>query len=739
MAFSLFKKNRALVFKIESDSISLIEVKKSGPQFDVVNVLFEPLPTGIFDAQGNLSDTRNLWATVIKIFKQGKYIDEKQDTVNLGDIFGKFEIAAMLPERHVYNAKFNLTVNQGKKIDDEVLDFCALNFPITKDDIIFEYKLDDNSTTDKLKAPELNKKSGYVIATERKYIKFIRDLFLSGGIVINRFINDATANISLRYFDKNIKTDEKIALIDLSLNDMTLSFYNNGALIYSRTIIFGFKDIESKLLSQISSDSQSIRNFILSSGLSDINKKETHLLVVAIDVFISHIKETIEYMKKKRNFDCDDIVLTGYASVIPGMANYIGTNIEKKISTISVPFWKDGDSNNIAKLLYSPMLGSAFIMLSSHQSTATPIFDVEDNFREISANTIFGRLQYYAGINLSNDKKPKGLVEASAEINTKKSVEQIVAGDQKAIDVKSYKKLLIIVLVAGLGLIAMVFVVRLTITNFSPKKNLVSEVRQFAYTTNLDVELPVAIEATQFTPERVRGRTVLVRVSAEPNYFDTQKKALADASALLQSSEQIWETPIISAQANENPAKFTFAIFNKNEALSLSEVVIRSKLGSNDYQMGDTKYLDLISTDNPGVYLLKMVVAVYSSAIINGNQQQNNNDDSSPAIDTASASAKILDEHPLSESTATNSFNLKDESVDASFSNTPVKIARILGSGTSVNLRSSPNTKASIVTKLKDKEQVELVKSTNDWSLIVTKNGDEGWVLSELLIINLNN
>lgn len=725
MNFSFFKKNKALIFKIENYSVNLVILGKNGPSFDLIGAYFEPLSLPAFDKEGKLNDSRNIWAIVFKILKKAGLVPETQDIKQEISTLGAYSIGIVVSDSYVYSGNFEISSVPGKKIEDELLSYCVSNFPITREDMIFEYRLDDVNKKDAPKDAVLNKKTGQVLAIDNRYVVSLRSIFADNGIIADNIISDSVAYSSLYYIGKQHKEDDILSIVDLSFNDTSISFYKGGRLIYSRSINFGLRDIEEAVSVDITDKTINIRNLILANGLKDIQKKETHLIVKAIESYLGHIRETLDFMLNTKDIKCDNIVLSGFGAFIPGMVEYISINISKKISPLISPIWLKDDSGSAGRVLYAGMIGAGIALLSDPSTLATPILNVAKFYRLDNGNGFLGKFQYFAGLHLSSEKKTqKSLFSASNE--QAKTVEQIIEGDQKPIDIKSYKKLLVIIAVSGAVLVTAVFFVRIALNSLSPKKVLVTEVRQFPYNKEIPIELPVAVEPLQFTPDRVRGRIIQVKVAREADYLSTQKKALADATALLLAGEKIWDIPVLSAQATENPARFSFAVFNANEAISLAETYVKSRITTADYQLGEAQFIDIQTTDNNSIYLLKMLINVGSGQILD----DLSNAPSAPEakLEQTSSPSQPFEENIIDD-TASASKKIQDKATFRQY--------RIRGDGSSVNLRSAASANSFLITQLNDGEIVDYVSDKDGWTKIITKEGDEGWIKSELLINDL--
>jgi len=727
MSFSFFRKTKALIFKIENHSINIVLVAKVNASFELKGAYFEALSVPAFDKDGSINDSRNIWAVISKMLKKAGIIPEsqdiKQDITSLGD----YDIGIIFSDSHIYISRFEVEDVSGKKLEDQLLSYCVSNFPIDKEDIVFEFRLDPPTKSESVKGRVSVKKTGQIIAIDNGYVRNIRSVFADKGIIVNNFIANSIAYASL-YYEGRVPSDNgSLALVDLSFSDMSLSFFKAGRLIYSRSIAFGLKDIEDEVSRNITDKSINVRNLILYSGLKDINKKETHLLVKASDVYLDHIKETVAYMESSLGFKLEEIVLAGFGALIPGMPDYIGVNIGKKISPLISSIWLKDESNQASRILYAGMIGAGLALLGESSKLSAPIINVEKLYKTSKEMTLFGKFQSLAGINLSTKKTSHSdLINIGNEKN--KTVEQLVEGDQKPIDIKSYKKLLVIIAVSGLVLIVGAFFIRIAINSMSPKKVLVTELRHLPYNKDVVIELPVALEPLQFSTDRVRGRVLQIKVARESDYLSTQKKALSDATALLLSGEKIWDVPILSAQANENPARFNFAVFNSNEAISLAESSIKSKIKTSDYEIGEVKFLDLQATDNNAIYLLKISVNVGSGQIIDDSSGPDTQPTPETNLEEKSSQSQQFEENIIDD-TASASKKIQDKATFRQY--------KIKGDGTSVNLRSAASANSFLLTQLNDGEIVDYVSDKDGWTKIITKEGDEGWIKSGLLINDL--
>jgi type IV pilus assembly protein PilM len=159
------------------------------------------------------------------------------------------------------------------------------------------------------------------------------------------------------------KKEECTCLVDMGMQSTTITIVYRGNVKKSYSFDFASSQLTHAVASVLSVENNQAEDLKIKEGLisSQPNVRET--LYLLIDPLLIEIKRVIMDFFQEENKEVDAVYLTGGASVMPGLRDYVQETLKKRTE---IP-------NCFDDLLYPPILGESLRKMAPRFSAATGV------------------------------------------------------------------------------------------------------------------------------------------------------------------------------------------------------------------------------------------------------------------------------------------------------------------------------------------------------------------------------
>ena len=746
------KKDVIALYPFEKGLISVL-ISRSGSLPNILNSDVQSIADDVFNEEGEVTRPEVLWQFVatslvsLGVANHGPVAQNVPDTIELS----AFDVVLVLPDVFSYYAPLALPhVDDQRKIGDApIAEIIEREFPVQKDEIIFDYVIYPQKTG----AGELvdSPTRGAVIAAPKSALLSWQKFFSDHGIRVASFVPDISAVVS--GVQANFEQSAEVCVIDLMINSTVISFMRDRTCIFSYYMPFGFRNLQDEVAKHMEGDALAAQKALLLSGLADMEAQHTMYVTEALTGLFSKLRELLEFAATDMGHKSDLVVLASFAAVIPGLDKYFEVNFNMTFQGMFAPMWPESKRNPLESALGIHAVGGALAYIQI-PNRSLPVIRPErllSNTSRSRLSSLFSEPVKVAAVSELSVMEKGGALSAPPtddDIPTPPPSSQLAWKRYKGIiKLMGDKRMLmlitaIILLVFGLAVIVRYFY------NASKPKSLVSVSAQYPYSTTIPLEMAIAVDPAQYTQDRTRGRILRVSIVPESQHLFTIKKAIADAQNLVLPEEVLWDVPVQSPKTQENPARFEFLAYNQKELESFAQIEIARIFGDPAlFSISGSQLRQIIPTEGPGVFVATVDVVVVSKIIIPSASSSvipsGTPPDGATKVENPASGSASLSPPPAPAVLASDSVSYESDKLErdiASYhhpvptSSVPTFLsAQIISKeGSFVNVRSAPDVASELVGRLDVGQEVALVSEDGEWANISFRS-IRGWVKSRFL------
>jgi len=223
------------------------------------------------------------------------------------------------------------------------------------------------------------------------------------------------------------------------------------------------------------------------------------------------------------------------------------------------------------------------------------------------------------------------------------------------------------------------------------EEELKSQIAQYAKTQSFDLKIPVSVDPTEYTPDRVKGRIIENTIEAAGHYDEAMAHSRIAVEKELKEGESLWLTPI-SPEQTVFPMIIKWLVYSEKDAneLFLKEI---DKLNKDkiDYLLNNIEKNNIEATDNPNIFYLLGKVTISLNQLIGVEKEKEEEEEEEAS----------------------------EEVIMVVIEDTPTGWLRV---------REGPGTTYDEITKVYPGETYPLLEESAGWYKIELEDGREGWV-----------
>lgn len=550
----------AVGLDISDRSIEVVKLANTAGQPQVLSLGRMKISSKIVE-KGEIKDEEKLIQAIKKVFAEAKPNPIKDKSVFFS-----------LPNSQVYTYVFTIKSNKRLKshqLDQEVVKEANKNIPLSEHDLVYSFKI--------INKEKFNREI-MLVAASRKIIWQWQHFFKKAKLTVKLFDVETLA-IFRSLFDK--LPSEPTAVIDMGSLTTDISIIDDKGLRYCFNFAKAGNHFTRSLANKLKLKKEEAEKIKFETDISK-DDQNSAILIESLQPILNEIKSSFEYWQKQKRQNIKKVILIGGSAKLKGLVDYLSSNLERKI-IIGFPALKDKK----AKLLYLGAIGSA--LRGIEKKWSKDLFLSTDKEKQ-------------------NDSKKK--IRPSMSKNVEKQDEP--QGD------KSRIILLAIILILGVILIGAAFGYQKYKRN--QKAENAEGILQYDNIQTIELSVPVAVVAEEYTEDRVRGRIVEINFGFNGDYEDVKLKSQEDVVTQLKIGEKLWAEPIYIIPEKEvvNLVESKWLVYSEKEA---SAILLQTLNNLNKYEipysLNEISIIGLEITDNESIFYLIGEITVYLNELIN--------------------------------------------------------------------------------------------------------------------------
>lgn len=407
----------------------------------------------------------------------------------------------------------------------------------------------------KLLHKENNVRTFLVVAVSKEVIFEWQDFFTSVGVDVQ--VYDLSSLATYRNLYKNAPK-KPICMLDIGGDSTSISIFDNRGLRYSHAVRFAGIEFSEQIAETLNISFEEAEKLKIKFGMPKTGKLFP-IMKKNLEPIIKTTQEIFDYVKKTGDI-VEKIILVGASSSMKGLPEYLQT-----VFGIPVELGQPIIAGKKSDYGYLNSIGLALRGFEKRSNQKDPGLLPLKREKKIKIPTVKSRVYFQA------DEK---LIQAP-------DLDEIAEHKK----IKNQKIILAVIVFLGLVLFGLAFWYR----NYQTQMRLASnseKVVPYSVEEKITLQIPVATEKDEYAIDRVKGRIV--------ETLDVE----------LSSGENIWTEPVL-----QDPNRWL--AYSETDAKSLFLAKIKSDV-TNDFSLGETKYLEIIKTENSRVYLLKAELTIYT-------------------------------------------------------------------------------------------------------------------------------
>ncbi|MFH1292155.1 MAG: pilus assembly protein PilM [bacterium] len=700
---------RIIGLDIADHTIEVVELVKTGPALKISGLARAKIAPGLVD-RGRVKDQKELAKEIKKILSQAKPRPIKSKEV----IFG-------LPDSQVYTHIVNYIKEPGdrKELSEDVIEDIlkkeiSTNIPLSEDDLAYSYQI---LYQDKKEIKIL------LMSANQKVLSEWDDFFKITDLKVKYFDIEALAVFRDLFANEPVNP---ICVVDIGSVTTNISIFHNLQLSHSHSISKAGDFITKKvaIALKIKPELAEQRKIKLDLGKGGKDKQAVVAVLKVLDRIISEVKKSLRYFKDKTGHDVEQIVLVGGTSQMKRMAEYFKQKLDLSVLI--------GQSRLLQKdipLVYIEAVGLCLRELHKESHKKQPYFIsnkkvVPDNLGNKKLKTEIKTISAIKDdhIDLGEDEPE----ETGRLINEDNQIGEVV--EKK----KAHAQFIALVVILCFGAIAIAGAFWYRSDERGKVQEEIKEKQvDFKFTQSFDIKIPLAINDSEYTPDRVKARIFENRIDSSGSINEARNYSKIFAEKQKQSSEYLWpqEISAVSEKTDSNfPLIFSWLLYSDKEVNnSLIKEFEKINKKNISFSVNNIVKFNLTTSTNPAIYYLwcKLTVAV------------NEHVDASGIEEIPAESIIVSDEKiELASTTSTSSLNVNNlETVTTSLQivSSTLVIDEVIIKSTEtgwLNARTGPSTNYDVAVKVYPGESYQLLQEKDGWSKIKLEDQKEAWVYS---------
>ena len=515
--FNFFQK-KSIGLDIADHTIEAVELIRKAGKTKVLNMGRARIEPDIVE-KGRIKNQEKLVEAVKQVFLQAK----PKRIISKKLVFG-------LPESQVYTHVFGLVIKdktvaetmasiREKLISEEA----KKSIPVKAQDILFNYRI--------LKAVVLDQKRVKIeiltVVTSREVVLEWQRFFQKLKIDVD-FFDIETLAVFRGLFIKTPK--QPISIIDIGAVTTTVSIFDKKDLRYSYSINIAGNVLTQNIAEELRIKPEQAEKLKIKNGISNKDKRIRSVITKILDPVVEEIQQSFKYFENKTNKKVDEIILVGGSSQLKGLVEYFKNKID-----LSVRLGESALTNNKDKrtnpLFYIEAIGMGLRELNKKKwDKLHPVIELAHETKDLTTKDEETEKQAKAETEeIQPVKKDLKVYRLKTELQEKKA--------------RLQKVLLVIILIMGIVSIGLAFRFRKH-EKERQKQDLQAVVSQYSQTQVFELKVPVAVDAEEYTNDRVKGRIIENTIKGAGNYIEALSNARILAEKELQQKEILWPAPL---------------------------------------------------------------------------------------------------------------------------------------------------------------------------------------------------
>lgn len=726
---------KSIGIDIADHSIEIAEVGKQGGEVRVFNLGRVVLAPGIV-VDGRIKDAEKLDKALKTLF-----LNSKPSPINPGSIY------LGLPEKQVFTHYFMFDP-KGSKEDEEVIDKEARStIPLEEHELVYSHNTIKTQIIDEAKKEKIKNKTT-IVSSSREVLLEWMSFFKKLKIDIIGFDTESMA-MYRGLFKK--QPDYPVCVVDIGSATTNIYIYSDGSLCYSHTI--------NKAGDQFTNNIAEIRKSADGSkiGLADaeVLKMETGLLKAGkfkdeIYLVLSNglrsiqaeIKLAMDFYHEHNKKDVLKVIFVGGTSRMKGLLDYFMVNMQSMSAkstdsssdkkNLIIEIGKSAYIDSSASLQYIEAIGIAVRGVEKKKYKNSPLL-VAENEDKKSKIKVFGK---------KDKKRPDNNDAEKSEIIVKKNSGNWLKAHPKETQ-------LLFILLLGILLIGWAFWYR-SHNEGKEAKSPVFESKSFDYMQETSRTIPVAISASEYAGDRIKGRIILDSIEVATTLKNALEKSKEKISAVLKRGEILWDEPLNFPENDEKlvfPLEISWLVFSETDAKNFYILDIKKNY-EEEFLFDHIEFKNLEPTENKNLYDLESSFYYLTSEDIGEkkeikdevgaeeSEEKEIDENKDEMINSDNIQEQDNGEIVESEEEKNKPMTLEElqKSLMSAKNSKKEGYVTILDTGLGwLNVRSGPSTENSIVTTVLSGDSYLLLDELDNWSKIDLGNDISGWVSSDYI------
>lgn len=656
----LFTK-KAVGIDIADQTIEIVQLAKKGKKTEVLSLARQVLEPGIV-SRGRIQDKEKLRDVLKKTLAEAKPAGIFEKRV----VFG-------LPETQVFIFDFELGSHNKKDRDLLILAKAQRNIPLEKDDLLLSYRV----LAEKDDGAEI-----LLAAASRETVEEWDDFFRYSGLSVAMFDVESLAIFRALFSEPPV---HPVLIADIGENVTNLAVFDSQGLRYSHSLNIGGATLTEEISSCLKINSEQAEQKKLAADLADEKSLLCLPLIKALEGLVQELKKLIDYFQTRNGEKIQEVILAGGSSKLKGIAAYFTANLEVPV--------KLGVSSFLAKeapLEYLEAVGLALRGLEEKRFQNQPLISLEEKIVERKSKIFSGR----SAVKIVLDGKRKARFRTDGQ------------------GIRSKKILLAVIIIVGLFSVGL----GSWYQNYRKNQKILEQkarASQFTQTQSFDLKIPLAVDAAEQTPDRVKGKIIENVINAAGDYNEAVAFSRTAASKQLKKGEKLWLEPLNKLSEPQEavfPITIKWLAFNEKEAADLFlEEIEKINSGKTEFIFNKIEKLSLEPTENPDIFYLSGQITISLNQLI---------------VQESGAGANGATSSQSTSSLSTSSLPAVS---DRATSSQPQAVIQETETGW-LNVRTGPGTNFSVVAKVFPGESYPLLEELTNWYKIEIGEGKEGWI-----------
>jgi len=532
--FCLFNKT-SLGIDITDSRILLTRLKKSGGIIAVDMFEKIDLPPGVV-AANRIVDREKLALAINTLFKKIKV----ESACDKRIIFG-------LPKNQVFVHFFTSEDNLSKRgsLEKIVQTDTMESIPLEADDIYYTYKVLNNTP---------GKRKFLVVAVSKKLLLEWQEFFSSINIDVQ--VYDLSSQATYRNLFKKMPKNP-LCMIDLGSDISSITIFNSEGLRYSHALKSAGRRFTERIAEDLDVSFEEAEKIKIHDGLKTKSKARKSLEKSLVPL-IKSAQEIFAYLESRTGEKIEKIIIVGGSALLKELPEYLSEKL------------------NLPVEIGKPIISRNKADFDFLNSTGLALRGFENRSRQTDP-----------GLSPIKTGKKKKIIVPVVEkgLDTEKNNSAIEVDYEKLQSEKKIKRqklFLLLILVIGLAFLGWIYWYRQN--KIVEPRNIIPET-PFQSEEVLSYEIPIAVNRTEYSGDRVKGRIV-----------ESENKSVF-------SGESLWPEPVLT-----DPDRWL--IYDGADLKTLVIAKLKSDNDS-DFSLGEFNYLSVASTSNPNIFLIKAQAKIY--------------------------------------------------------------------------------------------------------------------------------